>query len=387
MRHLCFLPAEPKCGIRTATRTAIRFWARRAIPALILALACIFAGCTSDDGADADDNGAGNEAGGEAGGGEGGGDEAGRGTSPVNGGVGGDEAAPDAGDEAAPDAGDEPAPDAGDEPAPDAGDEPAPDAGGEPAPDAGGEPSDEGINLRWMVRALGERLFPDWFMAPALEGVEVCLIESLDIPCVYTDEQGVFELSGLPTNSELLLTFTKEDYESYLVSVKTKLQSPVPLPGATQPLMIENGRLDQAFEASGVVVDEDKGRISIGSTDHTVFSSPPGRLSLSIDPPVGDGPIFFDNNLNLVPDATGLSEEIVLAIFANLDEGEYVISWEVEEPEKMSCAISQVDTDLVILGLPADQPDAMRVKVRPGFVSGHNSILCTATADPAADAD
>ncbi len=259
-------------------------------------------------------------------------------------------------------------------------------AGAEAATDAGGEPGDEGITLSWMVRALGETLLPDWISAPALEGVEVCLIESVDIPCVYTDEQGVFELSGVPTNSELLLTFTKEGYESHLVAVRTGWESPDSVPGATQPLMIEKGRLAQASEASGVVLDEDKGRISVVTTDHTALNSPSGRLSLFIDPPAGDGPLFFDNNLNLVPEATGLSEEIVLAVFANLDEGGYVISWEVEEPEKMSCAISQIDSNLIILGLPAERPDAMRVKVRPGFLSGNNGIVCTAIAGPAADA-
>ncbi len=288
-------------------------WARTAMAAPFLVLACVFAGCSSDDDAGGDNDGAG--------------------------------------------------------------------AGGA----AGAEPAASLVALSWMVRPLGERVYPDWITEPGLQGVEVCLIESIDIPCVYTDEQGVFELPGVPTNSELLLTFTKEGYVSHLVSVRTGWESIEPLPGATQPLMFEKSHLDQAFDASGVVRDEDKGHVLIGSGDYFNLNTIPGRLSPSISPPVGEGPLFFHNNTSLVPEATGLSEEIVFAIFANLDKGEYVISWEVEEPENMSCAVAEIDSNVVILGLPAEQPDAIRVKVRPGFLSGPNVIECPA-ADPAADA-
>ncbi len=327
MKRVSLFAGDSSSGIST------RFWAKSPIPALLLALACMFAGCDSDDGAD----GASSEAG--------------------SGGTGANDAS----------------------------------AGAQADTDAASDPGDDGVILSWKVRAVGES-FSDWFEWPALEGVEVCLIESINIPCVATDEEGVFVLPAVPKNSELLLTFAKEGYVPQLVSARTGTAN-IEAPEATQPFMMQKNRndeeLDALFDALGVVVDEDKGGINVVAVDASL-SGNAARLSLSIHPQKGDGPFFWDTNMHIVPNATRLSREMPVATFHNLDEGEYVISWDLEEPENISCGILGVRMDPpqsdVMYGLPAAQPDAMRVKVRPGFASGLNVIVCTPIADPDADA-
>ena len=186
----------------------------------------------------------------------------------------------------------------------------------------------------------------------------------------------------MPANSELLLTFTREGYRSYLVSVKT---GPISInhPPNLGTVMSEQGLVDEVYDALGVVADQSKGAIAVTALTMTgpIFS----RLSVSIEPPAGDGPFFLDTNLQFVSDATGLSEEIILATFINLEEGEYVIPWRIEEPEEMSCGLLGNETIGMTHGLPAEQANAVRVKVRPGFVSGQNLILCSDVADPDTD--
>jgi hypothetical protein len=330
MRHLSVFTTEYPSGVSTRLRAGV------ALAALLLTLAGISASCTSDDDSDSD----GNEAGGAAGS-----SQAGSSGSGDNDGAG----------------------------------------GAEPEPDAGDGSGEEGITLSWTPRDLGDVKLYDWIEQPGLAGVEVCLIESVGIPCVYTDDTGLFELHGVPTNSEVLLTFSKEGYVPYLVSVRTGTDDLI-WSFYAQPLMEPQYRCDERFDAAGVVLDESKGHITVGTM--AVVGGPIyGPLTVSIDPPVGDGPFFLDNDLHAVPGATGLSEEVVAASFVNLEEGEYVISWENEAPEKMSCHLFRsIEQDLLAWGLPAEQPNALRVNVRAGLLSGGNAIECAPVADPAADA-
>jgi hypothetical protein len=95
------------------------------------------------------------------------------------------------------------------------------DGGRETDQDAGDQLGEDGITLSWKVTQNSESSLWDRLEQPRPEGVEVCLIESIDIPCVYTDDEGFFVLEGVPQNRELLLTFTKEDYLSFLVTART----------------------------------------------------------------------------------------------------------------------------------------------------------------------
>jgi hypothetical protein len=303
-----------------------------AIPILLLAFACAFVGCDSDEGGDDDNSTKAGKNGGQAG----------------------------------------------------AEEELEPDAGDETDTDAADEPAEEGISLSWNVKAIGESI-SDWMEQPGLEGVEVCLIESVDLPCVYTDETGVFELQGVPKNSELLLTFTKEGYLPQLVTVKTGTESLVSLI-TTQPLMVEKNRIDEELDALGVVLDESKGHIKFAAVYTSLTTGVSGRVSVSIDPPAGERPSFFDTDIQAVPDATAFSEGVIVALFGNLEEGEYVISWEVEEPENIYCESLAAAYGLFMRGLPTEQPNTVLVTVRAGFVSGDIVISCAAVTDPAADA-
>jgi hypothetical protein len=326
MKHVSVVAGEILPGVctRFGTRTAIwrtAVW-RTAAPALFLALACVFTGCESDEDADADKNGAG------------------------DGGAAADSGA----------------------------------ARNGAGTDAGGEPAADGITLSWMVRAGEYRSVSNWITAPGLQGVEVCLIESVNIPCVGTDENGVFVLQGVPKNREVLLTFSKEGYYPYLVSVRTGTEDIVRI-YATQPVMLDKSHNDEEMDAVGVVADQSKGHIVVAALDPSNVGTIAGPLSVSLDPAAGDGPFFWNTDVHIDPEATRLSPAIVLASFHNLDRGQYVVSWQIENPEQMSCVVQEP-----IWGLRAEQPNAMRVNVRPGFISGTNIIVCTPAADADADA-
>jgi hypothetical protein len=102
-------------------------------------------------------------------------------------------------------------------------------AAGTPTPDGGGagaggegpiqgppEPSPLGLTHRARVIELlpgvgGGDPFLD---GPGLGGVEVCVYDHPDVPCVATDDSGLYTLRGLPTNAELALTFQKDGYFS-----------------------------------------------------------------------------------------------------------------------------------------------------------------------------
>jgi hypothetical protein len=47
-----------------------------------------------------------------------------------------------------------------------------------------------------------------------LEGVEVCVYQHDEVPCVETDGEGAFELAGVAANSEPILTYTRDDLVS-----------------------------------------------------------------------------------------------------------------------------------------------------------------------------
>jgi hypothetical protein len=139
-----------------------------------------------------------------------------------------------------------------------------------------------------------------------------------------------------------------------------------------------------------VIQEEDKGGILFSATNDWVLDGPPGRVSISIDPPPDDGPFYWDDSVQNVADATEISTNAPLVSFFNADEGEYRITWEVQEPENMHCAILGFDEIYgsaggYIFGLPASVPNTVRIYVRAGFVSA-GTIVCLLDTDADADA-
>jgi hypothetical protein len=79
-----------------------------------------------------------------------------------------------------------------------------------------------------------------------------------------------------------------------------------------------------------------------------------------------------------------------LVSFYNADESEYRITWEVQEPEDMHCAILGFDEIYgsaggYMFGLPGAEPNTVRINVRAGFVS-ESTIVCLLDTDVDADA-
>src|ERR1051325_296540 len=70
----------------------------------------------------------------------------------------------------------------------------------------GGGASDT-AKLRWQVTELSSNPTP-----VGIEGVDICVHEHADIPCVKTDKDGFFDLPGLPRDTALNVTFAKTGY-------------------------------------------------------------------------------------------------------------------------------------------------------------------------------
>src|ERR1051325_10607769 len=79
----------------------------------------------------------------------------------------------------------------------------------------GGGASDT-AKLRWQVTELSSNPTP-----VGIEGVDICVHEHADIPCVKTDKDGFFDLPGLPRDTALNVTFEKTGYVPVLKSIET----------------------------------------------------------------------------------------------------------------------------------------------------------------------
>jgi hypothetical protein len=95
------------------------------------------------------------------------------------------------------------------------------DGGGGAAGD-GASCGEEGITLTGVVNEF--TLGKERQQFPPLERVKVCVHDDPSVPCVRTDDSGIFVLCNVPTNEDLILSFEKDGYVPSLRMIVTRTE-------------------------------------------------------------------------------------------------------------------------------------------------------------------
>ena len=198
-----------------------------------------------------------------------------------------------------------------------------------------------------------------------IEGMEVCLYESVEGPCALTDSEGRFDLPGVPAESDVILAYRRDGYFPELVMVRTALQDVVfPLTSAHATTV----EAEAVPRIVGQTRDQSKGHVGfavfrtqdVNGADEML---PGAQLSLVTGGDVS--PVYL--LAAGVPDAA-LTEttENARAFFFNLEPGEVVVR--VTHPTAGGCAVFG-------FGWPGPEPGTVRLKVEAGHVTA-GAVIC-----------
>lgn len=233
------------------------------------------------------------------------------------------------------------------------------------------------INVSWEVGEflIGEEcFFPHAFHA--LKGVNVCLIvpgeSEVDGGCCKTDDEGKFDMSGVPTNAELLLSFEKRGYQSRLVPLLTgeddieeyvdtednpypKLQAPLVKISADS--IEPNKENEMASIVAIALLHRHEDGIPILGEEGIV--SAVGGTSINIikkdDEDFKDkdkDKYYSDICGNPIDDLEVTAIDDGYVTFVNLSEGEYEV--EFTAPDNFYCILSGVTENYPIFGFPSE---------------------------------
>ncbi len=85
---------------------------------------------------------------------------------------------------------------------------------------AAGACTGSGVTLTGVVKELTPG--KERQMYPTMDGVEVCVYQHDEVPCVTTGKAGTFSLCDVPKDSELMLSFKKDAYAQSMRMITTK---------------------------------------------------------------------------------------------------------------------------------------------------------------------
>lgn len=183
--------------------------------------------------------------------------------------------------------------------------------------------------------------------SPGVEGVEVCVHENSDVPCVMTDAKGKFALDGVPTEVAYLLTFHKDGYGKVVRQQPPAVADVTIYEPDSRLAKVDIAEADLA--AAGVTPDDTKGSIGFGAavnndagTESPFAFKVAGLLDLiflegytvSIDPKAGTGPVYRDADEEPDPSLTK-SSEAGYGFFVDLPPGDYSLTF--EHPDLKGC--------------------------------------------------
>lgn len=188
--------------------------------------------------------------------------------------------------------------------------------------------------------------------SPGLEGVEVCVHEMSEVPCVTTDANGKFTLKDLPTEEPYLLTFEKEGYQSAARDQIPAVANVTIYEPHTR--LTKNDLAEADAKVIGVTPDAAKGGIAFGAVvnNDAGVESPfaftiAGMLKLiflegytvSLEPDAGTGPIYRDADEE--PDLSlDASSEAGWGSFVDLPPGTYTVTFDIPD---QTCTPAEVD--------------------------------------------
>ncbi len=231
---------------------------------------------------------------------------------------------------------------------------------------------------------------------PPLAGAELCVLDHSGIPCVKTGADGKYVLAGVPANTELAITATKDGYQGNLVLAvsgdvdqtvdafminNTLAQIVYTGAGFTWPLNNEGSLTGGAFHRVPVNGGADAGGADAGGGDAGDAGATEAGVAdaagadagtkneglagatLSVTPVAGKGPVYLSSGGTPDQGATATSSQ-GFGLFGNLPPGDYEIA--VSHPTK-NCVID-------LLGWPATNKSAARVRVQADFISAATFI-------------
>jgi hypothetical protein len=216
-----------------------------------------------------------------------------------------------------------------------------------------------------------------------LAGVSVCVYQNAAIPCVTTDANGIFTISGLPAVSNMALTFHRDGYVPVLTAIATPNTDIDGLSGAGSPLLMTSSTVPSK---TPVPVDiATKGVVTViaiipGSSGRPTDSTGDVGAKISLSPMTGNGPYFLDQtNTAFVPSATSMVYEA--AVYFNLDPGDYEIT--IDDPNHSCSPLSPL---LGLYGYPAP-PTSVKFPIVAGYGTSAVGFYCTAKSVIVSTAD
>jgi hypothetical protein len=207
--------------------------------------------------------------------------------------------------------------------------------------------------------------------ACGIEGVRVCLFETET--CTYTDEAGQFVLSDLPDETDIEISFEKDDFARSLRLAHLQ-GAPIDLRRLRMLRLSERATL---FESIDQRVDDERGAVvavplapgeAIGSV--TI----PADVKISLMP--GDARPYYSRGMiepggpasdELDPELEA-TREGGWGFFANVEPGDYTVRI---EREGVACS-----TFFPGFGFGVDELGHVRIRVRAGFGTASIAALC-----------
>jgi len=231
---------------------------------------------------------------------------------------------------------------------------------------SGGAPAANTSTLHWLVT---EPAASPTTPPPPIEGVDICVHEHDEIPCVKTDKDGFFDLAGLPRDTALNITFKKTGFIPTLKSIETS-NTDIDASGNPPINMIVEGAPPTDL---GFTVDPTKGILSffvIGPAE-AGFGPLPGSTA-TLSPKAGNGPIYFGETPNSY-DVNAKATYSFGGNFYNLDEGDYKVTFTA--PPGNDCA--GISFPFSGWGVPVANEPAIMAKVLPGYITWQVGNFCT----------
>ena len=165
----------------------------------------------------------------------------------------------------------------------------------------------------------------DIFSVQAIEGVELCRLETPTRGCSVTDDEGRFSLE-LPAEGDHWFTVAHDDYYPFLLAMTTQ-EEDIVLPG---PVSIGSREImEVVLGQTGVSVEPGQGHLLLWVADDTAVQGQAGA-TLDIAPDPGGLVVYVNDQGAYSLDATSTSSAGT-AGWGNIPPGDYVLT--VNHPE------------------------------------------------------
>jgi hypothetical protein len=188
------------------------------------------------------------------------------------------------------------------------------------------------------------------------------------IPCVTTDDQGLFTLTGLPGLTDVALTIKKDAYRAVLRPIQTATGD---MDGTANPISMQ---LESATLGPSSGVDwTTQGVVSFFAiaplgASNTMFGGDPGAR-ITMTPEGGAGPYYLYDDGQYAADASALVA--TAGIYADVPPGNYTIAI---DDTKHDCA--PILTPFGEWGYPATQL-SVKFPIAAGYLTGPVGFFCT----------